>query len=202
MVVAGGKDWSYHLAQPATEEALTEKKWDYVVLQDLSTKATHLGNRAEFVKNGELFYKRIREHSPNAKIVLYETWARAKGYPFYTGVSGPKSFTDPSEMTGEVEKGYTELHEDLEAIEPGQEVSVAPVGAAFALCLQKYPDIDLHWKDKHHASVAGNYLAALVIYATIFQDSPLGATMQFFGVSLDSKEARKLQEIAAQVVKN
>src|SRR5438105_3010113 len=47
MVVAGGKDWGFHLAQPNTATALSAKKWDFVVLQDLSTKATHVGNREE-----------------------------------------------------------------------------------------------------------------------------------------------------------
>src|SRR5438309_1637268 len=43
MVAVGGKDWGFHLQQPKTAEALAARKWDWVVLQDFSTKPTHLG---------------------------------------------------------------------------------------------------------------------------------------------------------------
>jgi hypothetical protein len=199
MVVAGGKDWGFHLGQPKTAEALAARKWDWVVLQDLSTKPTHMGKLDEYLQNGETFYKRIREKSPNAKILLYETWARSKGSGFYTGKSTAKSFVDPAEMTTEIEKAYAECQRRLETLEPGEQVAMAPVGTAFARCVEKYPDMVLNAPDQHHASAKGSYLAALVIYATIFQDSPLGAIHEFPGVTLEANEAKQLQEIAEEV---
>jgi hypothetical protein len=131
MLTAGGKDWAYHLAQPATDKDLAAQKWDYVVLQDFSTKPTHLGNLEAFYQEGETFYKRIRKADPQAKIVLFETWARGKGNPMYSGTSTPKTFVDQAEMAGELQKAYPELQRRLEALEPGNQVMLAPVGLAF-----------------------------------------------------------------------
>ena len=200
MLTAGGKDLGYHLAQPKTDEDLKAKAWDWVVLQDFSTEATHVGGKLDdFFKNGETFCKRIMAADPKAKIVLYETWARPKGSEFYSGTSTPKTFTDPAEMNAEIQKNYTELFKRLEVIDPGTQLEFAPVGLAFQRSLEKYPEINLSYSDLHHASVEGNYLAALVIYATIYQDSPKGATREFFGTSLDAGVAAKLQEIADEV---
>jgi hypothetical protein len=198
MVVSGGKDWGWHLAQPVTEEALRAKPWDWVVLQDYSTKPTHLGDPAAFQKDGELFLHRIQADTPGAKVALYETWARAKDHPFYQGVSGPHSFADPAEMTGEIQKAYAALALDLKGLDPSRNIVVAPVGSAFALSLGQNPQIDLHNKDRYHASTEGYYLAALVIYATLFHDSPVGATREFTGFSLDPAVTDALQKAAAQ----
>lgn len=199
MLTVGGKDLGFHLGEPKTDEDLKAKNWGWVVLQDFSTEATHVGALDDFFKNGETFCKRIMAESPKAKIVLYETWARPKESPFYSGVSTPKTFTDVAQMNTEIQKNYTELYHRLQAIDTGGQVEMAPVGLAFERSLEKYPDINLSYSDLHHANVEGNYLAALVIYATIYHDSPKGATREFFGTSIDAATATKLQEIADEV---
>jgi len=103
-------------------------------------------------------------------------------------------------MTAELQKGYAELKKRLESIEPGEQVRVAPVGMAFALCQKKNPRINLYSSDHYHASAQGYYLSALVIYATIYNDSPLGATREFPGITFDPEVTRKLQQIANEVV--
>ncbi len=200
MLAPGGQDWAFHLKQPETDQDLRLKSWDWVVLQDYSTKPTHLGNPDGFVQSGETFYHQIRATAPAAKVLLYETWARAQGNAFYTGVSSTNSFTDAAQMNAELQKNYTALQRRLEALDPGEQVRLAPVGRAFARCLEKYPELNLHAEDKHHANAQGSYLAALVIYATMFGDSPVGAPREFFGVTLPPDTARKFQQIAAEVV--
>ena len=199
MLTAGGVDLGYHLQQPKTDEDLKAKSWDWVVLQGLSMEATHVGRPDVFFKNGEIFCKRIMADSPKAKIVLFQTWARPKESPFYSGTSTPQTFVDVAQMNAEIQKNYQELCRRLQAIDPGSQVEVAPVGLAFERSQEKYPEINVNFTDLHHASTAGSYLAALVIYATIYQDSPKGATHEFFGISLDAGVAAKLQEIADEV---
>lgn len=196
MLTVGGKDWTFHLARPETDTDIKLKKWNWVILQDFSTEATHAGKPDDFAKNGVEFYKRIMANSKDTKVVLYETWSRPKGSPFYTGKDSDKTFVDIAEMDGEIQKNYHELAKKLEEIDPGNQVLFAPVGEAFTLCRAKYPDISLNYSDLHHASLEGDYLAALVIYATLYGDSPKGATHEFFGKTLDPDVATKLQEIA------
>ncbi|HWB58183.1 MAG TPA: DUF4886 domain-containing protein [Chthoniobacteraceae bacterium] len=200
MLAVPGKNLAYHLSQPQTDEDLKAKPWDWVVLQGFSTEATHMGSPDDFLKNGVEFYKRIMAADPKARVVLYETWSRPKGSPYYTGESTPKSFADQKEMDSEIQKNYTELYRRMEAIDPGHQIALAPVGLAFQMSREKYPDINLNFTDLHHANTAGSYLAALVIYATIYQDTPKGATREFFGTSLDEALASKLQEIAGEAI--
>lgn len=200
MLATGGKDLGFHLQQPETEPKVRSKKWGGVVLQDFSSKATRAGNVEEFFQNGATFYKLVREVVPDARVVLYETWARGEASPVYSKTPKPNAFMNPAEMTSEVVRNYTEQERRLEAIEPGEQVVLAPVGAAFQLCKETYPEIGLYTEDNHHASAAGLYLSALVIYATLSGDSPLGATHDFPGVAIPAETAGHLQEVAEKTV--
>lgn len=200
MISSGGKTLAWHLKQEATGVGVKSRPWDWVVLQEFSTGATHIGNPGEFFKSGEELKKLITQTSPKAGIILYETWARPKESKLYSGVSTEKTFVDQSQMAGEIRANYSELRDRLQAGDPSLKVLVAPVGRAFDLCRERYPGITLDWSDNHHASTEGSYLAALVIYSTIFQESPKGAVRQFFDTSMDAVTAARLQEIADEVV--
>ena len=196
---AGAKeDWSRHLREPKTELALHARPWNWVVLQDSSTRPTRLGNVANFLANGTALYHRIRGHSPGTMIVLYETWARGDGYSYYSVDAARTTFVNPAQMTTELRRGYATLKEVLGGLEPGEQVRLARVGTAFALCQEKFPEINLLYADRMHASDQGNYLAALVLYTTIFRDSPLGAPRKFPGLTIDARVAARLQQIAVE----
>ena len=199
MLAAPGVNWSYHLAQPATDKTLAAKPWTWVVLQDYSSEPTHIGDIPKFMHAGETFSDRIAAAAPHAGIVLYETWARPAGI-FYWKVSG-HGFTDPAQMMGELHDSYAKLRDDLAARNPQRDVRVAPVGTAFARTTTEQPAINLNAGDAHHASAEGYYLAALVIYETIYHDTAKGAPAEFFDGALkfSPDDAAKLQAIADEV---
>lgn len=199
MVTTGGMDWGFHLKNPATAIALNRKPWDAVVIQDYSTKPTHVGNVDAFMKEGAEFEDRIVKASPHAWIVLYETWAYGAKNPIYARTSSPTKFTNPEQMTSEVQKNYAALQASLHAKNPDCQVLVAPVGDAFARTRAEHPEINLYATDFKHANQNGSYLAALVIYATLFHDSPLHATATFPGFTLDPQTAAKLQSVAQEI---
>lgn len=196
MVVAPGQNWGHHLTQAETDSALAEKPWDQVVIQDHSTQATHIGNEQAFFRDGSAFGQRIQQGVPGARIVLYQTWARSPKTPFYTGVSGPRSFVDPAEMSQEIISNYARLAAMLEENVPQSPVAVAPVGLAFQLSQERHPEIDLYIADLHHASAEGLYLTALVMYATLFGDSPEGATNEMPGLTIPPDIAALLRQVA------
>ena len=55
------------------------------------------------------------------------------------------------------------------------------------------PEIDLYTSDKRHPSKAGTYLSACMIFASIFQSSPVGNNFIF---DLDKEVAMNLQKNA------
>jgi hypothetical protein len=115
-----------------------------------------------------------------AKAAMYQTWPP---------VDRPNQF-----------QGSIESYE-LAAADIGGEVF--PVARAWLAVWERDPNIALY-SDGLHASVAGSYLAALVMYADIFDRTPVGlpATVRTRGgavVRVDPALARTLQEAAASV---
>jgi hypothetical protein len=201
-VAVRSKDLAHHLEQPATQEAIQAAAWDWVVLQELSTKPTRVGDPEGFFDDAMTFYQRARASSPNAKILFYQTWPRPpdSSYINTTGKPSAKKFESSEEMLRQVVDNYAEAARRVEGAEPGRQVFVARVGEAFAQASAKYPHLAVYGKDSHHASPEGYYLASLVIYGTLFSDSPIGASHELPGLSIDADAARSLQEIAAEVV--
>ena len=198
-VTAGGKGWSYHLAQPGTDKALHAKAWTWVVLQDFSTEPTRLGSVNNFMHAGETFSDRIAQASPQTGIILYETWPRPAG-AFYQAGPG-KVFSGPDQMMDDLHQAFARLRDDLAVKDKSREVRDALVGSAFARVEAEDPEINLNASDAHHATADGYYLAALVIYETIYHDSAKGAPATFFDgkLSIPTDEATKLQAIADEV---
>ena len=194
-VTSGGKDWAWHLAQPATAKALAERPWNWVVLQDFSMRPTHIGNVAAFMHDGETFSDRIAAASPHAGIILYETWARPAVF-FKGGV-----FTGPGQMMQELHTNYGNLDDDLVKRDASRPARVALVGTSFARSESEFPAINLNAKDNHHSTAEGYYLAALVIYETIYHDSAEGATATFFHglLRIPPDKAADLQNVADEI---
>ncbi len=197
-LASGGKDWAWHLAQPRTADALAYRVWDWVVLQDYSTAPTHVGDIPGFMRDGETFSDRIAVNSPHAGLILFETWARPP--VFYNRQPG-HDFTGPAQMLAELHQSYARLRDDLAKRDPDRVVRVALVGTAFARCQAEFPAINLNARDNHHATPEGYYLAALVIYETIYQQSVLGAPAVFFHGALrfPPAVAADLQHVADEV---
>jgi hypothetical protein len=200
-MTAGGKDWSYHLAQPRTAQALAAKVWTWVVLQDFSTRPTQIGDEAKFLVDGETFSDRIAEHSPKAGIVLYETWARPTG-KFFETPPGNAFTGGPDQMMSQLHLSYGDLAHILAAKNANRPVRVALVGTAFARIKAEYPGIVVDAADQHHASEAGYYEAALLMDEAIYGESVKGAPNTFFNGALviPPDEAAKLQAVADEVM--
>ena len=77
-----------------------------------------------------------------------------------------------------------------------------PVGEAWRAAWRRDPDAPLYAADGYHPSVAGSYLAALVMYQQLYDRSPIGLphalTLPIGRISVDSALARILQEAAAE----
>ena len=196
----GGQTLSYHLTSnlavignPQDFTPDPNFQWDYVVLQGYSTRPTHIGELAIFRSAAAALFGEVQGHSPNAGAILYETWARAPGHSVYTGT--PPSFPDgPAQMQEELRDGYGEAELDIDLTLGADWAVVAPVGNAW----EDTGWDDLHATDLYHANSRGTYLAALVIYGTIYNESVVGLPKVFD--SLTEQEAAELQAYADAVI--
>lgn len=89
-----------------------------------------------------------------------------------------------------------DLHVSIAQAEPA---CVAPIGQAWDLALARDPTLQLHAADGNHSAPAGAFLAALVLYATITGESPLGLPA-FPQYPVDVSLQETLRGIAAETV--
>ena len=133
-----------------------------------------------FFEYGRLFDQEIRDEGGTT--VLFMSW------PYPESPDFPRGRWATLDV-------IAQAHRDL----GGQlGVPVAPVALAFARSEEERPELAMLGEDKEHESNAGTYLAACVLYATLFGESPEGATYLMEGVS--QQDAAFLQKVAWQTV--
>ncbi len=193
----GGLTLQQHSKRPATLSMIDEGNWDVVVIQGQSQEAAMAEQdaniRASFQEGAAELCNRIKAKSPNSTIVFYETWARHADY-WITPKADKAVGNNPSDMQARIRKWYLQVAKS----EQTQNSVVAPVGDAWELNYKSATPLRLHAKDNSHPVFGGSYLAALVIYATIYHPPTLAIP---YRGTLNESEALRLQELAMQAMK-
>jgi hypothetical protein len=96
------------------------------------------------------------------------------------------AYADKPEMTHGLADAYTQAGRQNDA-------HVIPAGLAFAASVARRPDVDLYAPDKRHPSLAGTYLAAATLLASVWDVNPVGSK---YTAGLPAGVARHLQEVA------
>jgi hypothetical protein len=150
------------------------RQYDTVLMMDCSQCPVH-------PTLSKIFFEYSKKHSDTARSMGVEpmflmTWA----------------YSDKPEMTKGLADAYTEAGRQNNA-------HVIPAGLAFAASIAKRPDINLYVPDKRHPSLAGSYLAAATMVASVWKVNPIGST---FTAGLQEDVSRHLQEIAWQTAQS
>jgi hypothetical protein len=170
-IAVGGYTLQNHWNDGNALQTIRTGKWDYVVLQEQSQ--TPILDSGRFRLYAQEFDGAIK--NSGAKTILLMTWERPDSVSL--GVT-----------TARLAAAYNAVGAFLGA-------KVAPAGIAFADSLRSKPDLQLYGADGH-PTMYGTYLAACVVYATIFQHSPVGNP--YADSSISSETRTYLQQIAAQ----
>lgn len=174
-VVVGGATLERHWKEGKAQAAIHKRPWDYVVLQEQSSRPFR--DREAMFRDARLFHAEIRK--TGAKTVLYETWA-AKIAP----AEQPK-LTD----------AYETLGRELGAI-------VVPAGEAWKRALAQ--GIELHGKDGRHPNLRGSFLAACAFVRILDGQKTTPTASIEIGkgaAALTAKQMEALQRIADQTLK-
>ena len=135
----------------ATDAVLKGRKFDYVVLQELSTRP--MVDPEKFRTAVQILLEKVKENG--ASPYLYCTW-------------GHKVGSAALEKNGWTTEGMTEqVAEVYDRVGGEFSVPVVHVGKAF-YDVSTNSEIDLYAPDCFHASKYGSFLAALTIFAKIF----------------------------------
>ncbi|HEV8484178.1 MAG TPA: hypothetical protein VGV87_11595 [Blastocatellia bacterium] len=166
MIVAPGATLKKHWEDGKAVEAMKRSRWDYVILQEQSTLGLvsqggpPINNPKTFHEYARLFNSEIK--SAGARTIFFLTWAR-QNLP---------------ETQAVLNSAYFTIAKELNAI-------VTPVGIAWQTALKKNPGVALHQKDLSHPTPAGSYLAACVLYSTLYGQSAAGLTGRVVGNTVD-----------------
>jgi hypothetical protein len=151
-----------------------DKPFDVVLMMDCSQCPIHPQLRSFFYdfakKNSDIARKN------GARPAFFMSWA----------------YADAPEMTEQLAAEYTNAGRTLDAL-------VVPAGLAFARSLKDRPDIALTIADKRHPTMAGTYLAACTVLASLYNTNPEGNT---YNAGLDAATAKFLQTVAWQTAQH
>ncbi|MDH3208723.1 MAG: PEP-CTERM sorting domain-containing protein [Gemmatimonadota bacterium] len=198
----GGSNFDFHVDNKL--DVIANRPWDKVVAHGYSTlDADKPGDPTAFVAMGVRLAEVLHDRNPAVEIYLTATWSRAdKTYPS----DGPWHGEPIEAMALDVRAGY-----DLLAAEAPGVKSVNPVGEAWTRAMQTgvadpnpYDGIDpekldLWTYDHYHASTAGYYLEALVIFGNVTGVDPraLGAgECSGMELGLSGSQVGALQQVA------
>ena len=188
-VTKGGEKLSGHLKNEKLRQMLTTQKWDFVVLQEQSStpaKQTEVVI-AESYPAAKSLDSLIHIGSPEAKTIFYMTWGHKYGTTHKID-NYPIAYTYEG-MQERIKTSYLEMTYRNNA-------RCAPVGMAWQQVRKERADYQLYTSDCSHPSTLGSYLAANVIYTTIFV-SPYQTD---YTAGLDAEKAEYIQQTAQKCV--
>jgi len=179
--LVGGQDLFFHLTDPAQAAAITTslplgEEWDFVIMQGYSLEATvSYGDPASFRANALAILTNVRAHSPDAKAVMFQTWARGPGFSGYPG-----TYASPYEMHTQIQANYQLAVDDMNAaFGPGTAFRAA---AGDAVALHAF-DSSLYNPDQSHPNPPTSMMAAMAIYQAIYRERVCDITPDFVGSS-------------------
>ena len=180
MAAKGGWTLEQHVESEQTMDRIASQEWDYVVLQEQSVLPSLPAEReAHTYPAARALHQAIVDQG--AQTVFMMTWGRRDGLP-------QEGFADFGAMQAQLAAGYQTIGQELGA-------PVAPVGLAWQRAIEDRPGVALWDADGSHPALSGSYLAACVLYATLFGESPEGLD---YHADLSPDEAQFLQAVAAQ----
>ena len=158
-----------------------DQPFDLVILQGGSSEVLTPENRAQFRQSALELNKKIR--AAGAQAALYMTHAYVE----------PHERFDPN-MIDKIAQTYVSVGNQIGAL-------VIPVGLAFEEAYAQRPGIELHKAfDGTHPSLLGTYLAACVVYQSIYGTSVTKASYDYFG-EIGRNDAMFLRQIADETVR-
>jgi len=176
----GGQTFAGHLADARARSLIHDgpaagEQWDVVVLQEQSEKPvaaqTYPAVNKSFLGGAAGLYELVKESSPIARVILFETWARHASWWGSGHAQTAYVGMNPADMMQKLKAGYEQASQTM-AGPGGAPVPIARVGELWAINYNSASPIMLHASDGSHPNWAGSYLAALDIFSTIYHASP------------------------------
>jgi hypothetical protein len=185
----GGYTMMQHCTYAPTITKIFSQPWDIVVIQDQSELPSFPPSQVatDVYPYAHILDSMVHANDTCTQTMFMMTWGHANGDPANCG-SYPVICTYNG-MQARLRESYLQMAIDNNA-------DVAPVGAAFKVCMDSAYTPWLYSPDSSHPAMAGSYLEACVLYASIFHRNPQGCS---YLSGLAATDAALMQRIARKV---
>lgn len=183
----GGYTFQNHVDDALTYTKIHSKPWDVVVIQGQSQEPSFPDSQVNSftLPAAVRLSDSIWAGNACSNVMYYMTWGRQTGDPQWSEINT-------------FEKMNTRLYNAyLRMADSSDRAMVSPVGAVWGYVRANHPTINLYNSDGSHPSSEGTYLAACTFYASLFRQSPVGAS---YSGGVSSATAAILQQAVATVI--
>ena len=145
---------------PDLKSILESETFDHVIIQEHSTNILTNSNG-----NSEFYFGQITSLIPDStQIHFFSTWMYPSMEQFNTN-----------------NEDYP-IEESIKQIIEGTTAKIIPVGRAFKLFQNKYPQFNLLMEDDKHPNPNGSYLASCIIFSHLSAESSLNLSKRYKGI--------------------
>ena len=182
--LAGGYTFGRHLENEESRAAVDFGGYDFAFLQDQSSNPARYSRDKDkqVLEDLKTLKRNVLAHSPGCKVFLERTWA-------YSGFEAG-GFGTAESLDYHLGKGAAKMARKART-------GLSPIGDAFNLAMEIWPEGQLLGPDNHHQSLEGAYLKACVNYLLI-TGRPFSGSPACCGVS--PEVAAFLRAVAERVV--
>ena len=139
--------------QVSLQEALLNRDWDVVTLQQASGFSTNFEHYEPYLS---ALCETVRRYAPKAKIVIHQTWSYEEGSEKLAKLG----YTSQKDMFSDLEKAYRRAYESVQAD------ALIPSGALFQRLLAN--GVEKIHRDTYHATLGlGRFALGLLWYASL-----------------------------------
>ena len=187
--LSGGARFQTHWNNSSVINTIKQGGFDFMVIQGQSQEVAF--PQGQFMDEVYPYAQKLdslfKAYNPNGKVIFFMTWGYRYGdvtnCPFYP------PFCTYSSMSQELYNNYRQMALDFNS-------AVAPIGAAWRYSINLDSNYVLHSSDNSHPSYDGSYLAACVLYSSIFKENVNSS----FNYQLSAETAQRYQQIVNAIV--
>ncbi|MGI9191626.1 MAG: DUF4886 domain-containing protein [Chitinophagaceae bacterium] len=190
-VTPGGFTFNQHSMNATTLSAIQSGNWDFVILQEQSQipAFSPAQVQSDCVPFAKKLSDSIKHYNPCAEIVFYMTWGRKNG-----DASNCANYPPICTYAG-MQQG---LYDSYQMLCDSNNATCAPVGAAWRMFRNQYPNIELYSPDESHPSLNGTYLAACTFYSSLFRKPVLSS--QYLPAGIGNSDAFFIRQVCDALV--
>ncbi len=170
------------------KEALLNRDWDVVTLQQASHGSTDYGTFQPYI--GKLA-ECVREYAPKAKLVIHETWAYEEDSPKLNTLM---NYAHAEDMLADIKVAYRKAYEDVKAD------GFIPSGELFAEILKS--GVEKIHRDTFHARYGlGRYALGLLWYRVLTGNKITDNSFSDFDEEVSSAEIEIIKKAVEEICK-